>query len=162
MIRNRYSELRAYIENRLPQLGLLQEQIDGDIDEISLAEGGHNETESGYHLCTFRYTGRIYIERLSAVQLPLLLLYVRSWLDEYDDTRGKYNLSDPAVDVIPLDPEKMIDVMVKTEFADEVFLSPVEHAGNETLEWDGRHFDVSPYVVDYAERGVVNDAPTEA
>ncbi|WP_176013064.1 phage tail protein [Victivallis sp. Marseille-Q1083] len=162
MIRNRFDELRKYLKTKLTLLGIRPEQFDAWIDKLALPEGGHNETEDGYHLCNFRYTGRIYIERLPEAQLSLLALYVRSWLDDNDDTRGAYKLPDPEAEIIPLDDDTLIDVLLPVEFVDPVYLAPAGDDDPEALDWCGRKWSVAEYLVDYAERGTVNQAPTES
>lgn len=161
MIRSRFDELQKYLKTKFLQLGIRPEQFDCYVDKLTPTEGGHNETSQGFHLCSFRYTGLIYIERLSAVQLPLLALYVRSWLDDHDDTRSDYKLADPQFDVVPLDAKTLVDVMISCEFVDPVYLAPVDGDDPEAIDWNGKRYSVAEYLCDVAERGTVNDAPAD-
>lgn len=143
-------------------LNIRREQFDAYVDKLTVAEGGHHESESGHHLCNFRYSGQIYIERLPAGQLPLLALYVRAWLDEHDDTRGDYQLPDPTLEIIPLDDDKYIDVLLPVEFCDPVHLAPAAADDPEALDWNGGKYRVAGISYDIAEAGIVHGAPTGA
>lgn len=156
VIRNRFLELCMHLKEKANVLGFRVEQFDSEVDTISIAHGGAKETESGWHFANFEYRGVIYIERLPADKVSLLALSVKAWLDDNDDLRDEYKLAAPQMEIIKLDKKTLVDVIINTNFIDEIFLTETEDG---PVTWRGQTFDVAPYLVDYAENAEVNNAP---
>ena len=72
MIRNRFKELCAFLKNKKASLKLQDEQFDAEVENMTVEDGGHNETVNGVHFCNFRYQGVLYIERLPESAFPML------------------------------------------------------------------------------------------
>lgn len=158
MIRSRFDELGEYLKSRLASLFLRREQLTFDIEKMTIEEGGHEESVDGVHLCSFAYSGIIYAERLRRDVLGKLLIFVRGWLDEHDDTRGRFKLASPAVDLIALD-DSFIDAMITIQFVDPVYLA--EGDGPDAIDWDGRKFSLTGFEYRVAESGTVEGGPTD-
>ena len=158
MIRSRFDELGEYLKGRLSSLCLRCEQLTMDIDKLTVDEGGHEESVNGVHLCSFAYSGIIYVERLRRDLLGKFLIFVRGWLDEYDDTRGRFHLPAPAVNLITLD-NSYCDAMITIEFVDPVYLA--EGDGPDAIDWDGRKFSLKDFEYRVAERGTVEGGGTD-
>ena len=156
MIRNRFLEICNHLKTKKHTLGFRLEQFESEVDTIAIEHGGMKETVSGWHFANFKYRGVIYIERLPADNVATVALSVRAWLDDNDDLRDKYSLGVPKMEVLKLDNDRLVDVIINTDFVDEIYLTETEDG---PITWRGQEFDIAPYPVDYAETSEVNDAP---
>ncbi len=156
VIRNRFLELCKHLKNKKTLLKFTIEHFDSEVEQMTVDNGGQQETEQGWHFANFRYRGMIYIERLPGETLALLALMIRAWLDEHDDTRNKYRLEQPVIETDDLG-GGFVDVICEINFVDEVFL--VESATG-PIEWRGGKFDLGEYPVNYAEGGDIGNVTT--
>jgi len=156
MIRSRFNELCAYLQAQAATLKFRPEQCDTEIEDFTVADGGHQQTVKGYWFANFRYRGVLYIERLPLASLPVLAVQVKAWLDENDDVRYDFKLPDPQIQAAELD-DKTLDVVVTVEFIDPVYLAPAAD-GKGNVNWNGKSWTVAEYAVNVAEAGTVNDA----
>ncbi|MEA4863373.1 MAG: phage tail protein [Victivallaceae bacterium] len=162
MIRSRFDELGEYLKGKLAALRLQADNIDFCVEKIRPEEGGHQDDENGTYLCNLAYTGVIYIERLQYARLPMLLLYIRSWLDEFDDSRGAFKLPSPQFDLIKLD-SLYYDVQVSIEFIDPVYIAEADgtDAADDVITWNGKSYAAKEFIYNVADSGDVAGAPTE-
>ncbi len=170
MIRNRFKELCAFLKNKKASLKLQDEQFDAEVENMTVEDGGHNETVNGVHFCNFRYQGVLYIERLPESAFPMLAIYIKAWLDDNDELRSKYKLKFPSLEVVSLG-SNLVDVMGTIDFVDEVYLvkvtvppppdgSPIV-PGEGQLELNGKIYEVGTYSLLIAELADVNGGSTD-
>ena len=155
-IRSRFWELVDFLKERAAARGVPPENFDAETAKMELASGGHNLTETGWHLANLKYTGAILIERVNRADAVMLMLHVRAWLDDHDDTRDDYKLPDPEVALVPLDAGDLVDLVISCEFVDPVF---IVEADDGELVWNGRKFALIDYDLRVVERVWVNQAP---
>jgi hypothetical protein len=151
-IRNRFLELCEHLKTKTLLLGFTVEQFSSKIELMTVESGGLQETEQGWHFANLRYQGLIYIEHLPEEKLVLLALMIRAWLDEHDDTRGKYNLCEPEITTTPLE-DGSLDTFIRINFLDDVYL--VETLDG-PIEWRESTYDVEVYTVNYAEEATLD------
>ncbi len=156
VIRNRFLELCRHLKDKKNILKFTVEHFDSEVEEMTVENGGQNETEQGWHFANFRYRGMIYIERLPGETFALLALMIRAWLDEHDDTRNTYRLEQPVIESVDLG-GNLVDAMCEINFVDEVFLVESETG---PIEWRGGKYDLGVYPVNYAEQGAIGDVAT--
>lgn len=156
ILRSRFSELSGHLKTHAATMGVPPENFQGEIARMQLASGGHNCTPQGWHLANLRYRGVLFIERIAQQAAIMLLIQCRAWLDENDDTRDKYKLTDPDVSLVPLDSGDLVDLIVSCDFVDPVYLA---EAADGPVEWNGRKLAPVAYDLWTAERGTVNQAP---
>ena len=161
-MQNHFLALQHFLEQNYLRLNVKAEQMTFDVDNLTVTDGGHGETIDGYHFANLKYSGIVYAERLPKHKLLFFSVLIKSWLDRFDEVRQKYDLPDIKLEVIPLDNGKLIDVMATLEFVDEVYLTPAEVPGVDTIEWAGRLWHGADYPVDYAASGRVAGAPFNA
>ncbi len=154
-IRSRFWELVAFLKEKAAARGVPAENFDAETATMTLLPGGHNLTETGWHLANFKYTGAILIERVKRADAVMILLHARAWLDDNDDTRDDYKLPEPTAALMPLDAGDLVDVVISCDFVDPVYIS---EADDGELSWCGKKFDPIDYDLWIAERGKVNDA----
>lgn len=155
-IRSRFWELVAFLKERAAARGVPPENFDAETATMTLSPGGHNLTETGWHLADLKYTGAILIERVKRADAVMILLHARAWLDDNDDTRDDYKLPPPTVALVPLDAGDLVDVVISCDFVDPVYIS---EADDGELIWNNRKFAPVDYDLWIAERGKVNEAP---
>jgi len=157
-VRSRFSELSDHLKTQSATMGVPPENFQGEIARMQLAPGGRNCTPQGWHLANLRYRGVLLIERIAQQSAIMLLIQCRAWLDENDDTRDDYKLADPEISLVPLDSGDLVDLIVSCDFVDPVYLA---EDPNGTVEWNGRKMAPVAYDLWVAERGTVNQAPTD-
>ena len=170
MIRNRFQELCVFLKNKKTSLKFRDDQFDAEKENMTVEDGGHNETVNGVHFANFRYQGVIYIERLPEASFPMLAIYIKAWLDDSDNLRSKYKLKSPQLEVISLG-DNLIDAMATIEFVDEVYLVKVNVAppddggpavpGDGQVEISGKIYEEAEYQLSIAEVGAVRGASTD-
>lgn len=147
-IRCRSNELDEHIKKHFDRLGILPEQFDSEIMELTVVPGGMTESEAGLHYANFRYRYVMYIERLPKAQLALLALLIQNYLDRCDDVRDRFDLPDVKLDVISLDRGVTVDVDATVEFVDPAYLVQVD--GGPIL-FNGAEYDAGEYDLRVAE-----------
>lgn len=157
-VRSRFRELADHLKKKSAMLGVAPENVQAEIATMVLARGGHNETEVGWHLADLRYRGVLLIERIRQSAAVMVLMHCRAWLDENDDTRARYNLDDPEINLIPLDASELVDLVISCDFVDPVFLAEAE---NGEVHWNGRSYAPVEYDLRVAERGEINGGGTD-
>lgn len=157
-VRSRFRELADHLKEKSAMLGVAPENVQAEIATMVLACGGHNETEVGWHLADLRYRGVLLIERVRQPAAVMLLMHCRAWLDENDDTRTRYSLDDPEINLIPLDASELVDLVISCDFVDPVFIAEAE---NGEIRWNGRNYAPVEYDLRIAERGNVNGGSTD-
>lgn len=155
MIRCRFEEFITYLKTNASLLRFKSEQLESEVNGLSVEPGGGNETTQGVWLANFRYTGLIYIERMPGSMLALLALMTRAWLDEHDDLRDKYNLAAPEITTTK-DDNTYLTVLINVDWIDEAHVVPAE---NGPIEWNGQTFNAGEFVYNIAEAGTVAGAP---
>ena len=140
MIRSRFREFADHLKSKAMELGVAPENHNAETASMTLAQGGHNLTSEGWHLADLRYRG------------------VLAWLDDNDDTRDKYRLADPEIDLISLDASGLVDLIITCDFVDPVYITPAEGG---RIRWNGEDFEPIEYDLWVAERGEVRGARTD-
>lgn len=158
MIRSRFREFADHLKSKAMELGVAPENHNAETASMTLAQGGHNLTSEGWHLADLRYRGVLLIERVRQTDAIVLLMHARAWLDDNDDTRDKYKLADPEVDLVSLDASGLVDLIITCDFVDPVYITPAEGG---RIRWDGEDFEPVEYDLWVAERGEVRGARTD-
>lgn len=151
-IRFRFQELTEFLKRKMLPLGVPAENFQQETGSLTLACGGHNETESGWHLADLRYRAVLRIDGVPQSAVMLFLVHCRAWLDENDDTRGFYHLAEPQIDLQPASPDG-ITLRLSCEFVDPVYITESE---NGEIGWNGRNYTLDDYDLKIAELGEVN------
>lgn len=157
MIRNRFQEICAFLKTKKTTLKFRDDQLDAEIENMTVEDGGHSETVNGFHFANFKYQGVIYVERLPEDSFPMLAILIKAWLDNNDNLRSKYKLKSPDLEVISLG-DKLVDVLATIDFVDEVYLAP---SASGQVEIDGKKYEVGEYQLFVAESGIVNGGATD-
>lgn len=155
---SKFAQLCTYLASKTMTLKIRDDQFSTETDGGRIEPGGQNETEAGFHLMDFFYTGTLYFERLPEGSLPLLLVLITSWLSDNDDGRARRGLEWPRVDFIDLG-SRLLDVLVEIDFVD-MFFAAEDEAGE--IEIGDNTYSIDGYELAVAERGEVNGGPTDA
>ena len=146
-MRNRFAELNKYLLGKAKFLKLNPENYDSWIEDGSIDAGGMNELEEGYEILSWRYSGVITIEHINQAKVMFLLLFVRTWLQDNDDLRERYNLGAPKIELIRID-DNYFDVELTIDFVDNIFIAQDEKG---PIDWLNKKWNIDGYDLWIAE-----------
>ena len=146
------NQLEIYLKSKKELLNITDANIDSFISQGQLRAGKHIETVDGFSFAYFEYEGRISIDNLLNEKFELLMIFIKAWLDDFDNLRKK--LPQPIFTKEKID-DNNEKVVVTIKFIDELFLTPDETG---PINWQQGTFSIEAHDVKIATSGTVNSA----
>ena len=155
---SKLSELTHFFKSKFTDLGIKTEQFDAVMDKGKIEDAGGKETCLGIHVLDYSYTAIFMFEHMSAKHAGLLMVLVKTWLDNNDPDRYDMDLALPEIDIDTIDNDvepQPCDVVLAVEFKDPVFIVQDE---NGVIEWYGKKYSFGDYDLMTAESFTLTEA----
>ncbi|MCH7372834.1 phage tail protein [Aeromonas sp. MR16] len=148
--------LHAELLRVLP--GKCHKRLDSWMENGTIKLEPKNMGPTGVDVAWLTYQAVFTIEQLPFRELDpaILLAAVAAWVQEHDDFREQFELSDPEYAVTPND-EQTADLEIQLPFAEPLRL--IEHPQG-LINWLGKRWNVAPYDIWVAEHIDLNVGDT--
>lgn len=134
----------------------VKEQFDAYIDEGEIIPSFKNMGD-GVIACYFKYKASFSIEgiQVGLINQYALIARISAWLSEHDTTRIRFKLGNPTVEIDAYDSSAFADIDIEVVFADMISMREVT-TGLGDIEYNGKQWNIEPFVIHTAEEGEVS------
>lgn len=133
----------------------VKEQFSAYIEDGEIVPSFKNMGD-GVIACYFKYKASFSIEGIQygLINQNALIARIIAWLSEHDTTRTRFKLGNPVIDIDAYDSSTMADIDIEVHFVDVISMREVT-SGLGDVEYNGKQWDIEPYVIHTAEEGEV-------
>lgn len=140
----------------------VKDQFDAYIDDGEIIPSLKNMGD-GVLACYFKYKATFSVDGIQCglINQYALMARVITWLNEHDTTRERFKLANPTVDIDAYDSSQFADIEITVYFADRICMREATDQQGD-VEYNGKQWNIEPFIVHTAEDGEVLPSDTNS